>query len=258
MLRPILEKITRRTAFRRSLPASVGGAPIYTSGSAGLKYIFEPIDRIDPVLCALAAEFVAPGHVVWDVGANVGLFAFAAAHLAGPAGKVVGIEADMWLVQLLRRSASIQPPSSAPVSIVPAAIAGACGLRTFDIATRSRASNSLAGYGNSQAGGVAERQTVVSVSLDWLSNQLPAPDVLKIDVEGAELEVLQGAQRLLSAKGPVVLCEVCEKSSIEVTRLLRDAGYRIYDAETPGPRRAEIESASWNTVAIRARANRVA
>jgi len=254
VIRPIIEKIARRSVFRRTLPASVGGAPIYASGSAGLKYLFKSIDRVDPVLCALATEFVMRDHIVWDVGANIGLFSFSAAHLAGTAGKVVAFEADMWLVQLLRRSETIQPASSAKVTIVPVAIAGTCGLRTFDIAARSRASNSLSGYGNSQTGGIVEQQTVVSVSLDWLSDLLPLPDVIKIDVEGAELEVLQGAQRLLSAKGPVILCEVCEASSIEVTRLLRDAGYRIYDGEAPEPRR-ELNAASWNTVAIRDRSS---
>src|SRR5271156_5693911 len=115
MLRSFLERATRRTSFRRSLPTLAGGVQIYVSGSAGLKYLFRPMKSVDPVLCSTAEEFVKKGHVVWDVGANIGLFSFAAAHLAGDKGRVFAFEADVWLVQLLRRSASIQPSTSGAV-----------------------------------------------------------------------------------------------------------------------------------------------
>jgi FkbM family methyltransferase len=252
MLRSFLEKATRRSSFRRALPAYVGGSSIYVSGSAGLKYLFRPMESVDPTLCGLAQEFVAAGHVVWDVGANIGLFSFASAHLAGEGGKVFAFEPDVWLVQLLRHSASIQPPSSAAVKIIPAAVASSCDLRTFNIAVRSRATNSLAGYGHGQTGGIAEQQTVMTVSLDWLAERLPLPDVIKIDVEGAELEVLNGALGLLQEKGPVVLCEVSAEHSGQVADVLTKAGYRIYDGESSADQRQEVIAAPWNTVAIRA------
>src|SRR5262249_37577808 len=147
----------------------------------------------------LAVEFVRPGKVVWDIGANSGIFAFAAANLTGSSGSVVAFEPDTWLVQLLRRSARIQRDAG-PVQVVAAAVAKDCDLRTFNIAQRSRAANFLDGYDtvarSRQTGGVAERHTVVTLTLDWLAERLPAPDVIKIDVEGAELEVLQGGERL--------------------------------------------------------------
>lgn len=250
MIRSLLEKATRRSTFRRTLPAGMGGAPIYVSGSAGLKYLFRPMESIDPGLCALAREFVSAGHTVWDVGANVGLFTFAAAHLAGARGKVIAFEPDVWLVQLLRHSAAIQPPSSAEVQIVPAAVAQSCDLRSFHIAVRSRATNALAGYGH-HTGGVAERQTVVTASLDWLAERLPSPDVVKIDVEGAELEVLRGAIGLMQKKGPIFLCEVSADRAREVTQLLKDLRYRIYDGDSDGGARREVDVAPWSTVAVR-------
>jgi FkbM family methyltransferase len=251
MLRSFLERATRRTSFRRSLPTQIGGTQIYVSGSAGLKYLFRPMKSVDPVLCGMAKEFVKNGHVVWDVGANIGLFSFAAAHLAGRNGRVFAFEADVWLVQLLRRSASIQPSTSGTVQIVPTAVAKACDLREFNIASRSRASNFLAGYGQSQTGGVTERQAVVAVSLDWLADRLPAPDVLKIDVEGAELEVLEGGSNLLKRACPVIICEVCSERSEEVTDLLKRLGYRIYDGDVRPNERREVARATWNTIAIR-------
>jgi FkbM family methyltransferase len=250
-IRSLVERATRRAYFRRSLPKSLGGAQFYASASGGLKYLFRPIESVDPGLCRLAREFVKQGHVVWDVGANVGLFSFAAAHLAGEAGKVFSFDADTWLVQLLRRSASIQPSTSASVQIVPAAVAESCDVRTFNIAVRSRAANSLQGYGQSQTGGIAEQQTVISVSIDWLSERLPPPDVVKIDVEGAELEVLRGGIELLRSRYPVILCEVSAQSSSEVTSLLKGIGYRIFDGEAIAADRHELTTAPWNTVAIR-------
>jgi len=205
---------------------------------------------IDPALCSLAREFIVRGNTVWDVGANIGLFSFAAAHLAGESGKVFAFEPDAWLVQLLRRSASIQPRSSASVQIVPAAVADSCDLRTFNIAVRSRATNALAGYGH-HTGGIAEQQTVMTVSLDWLAERLPIPDVVKIDVEGAELEVLRGAIGLMEKRGPILLCEVSADRSLEVTQLLRDQHYRIYDGELSGGARQEVAVAPWSTVAVR-------
>ncbi|MGO9934970.1 MAG: FkbM family methyltransferase [Steroidobacteraceae bacterium] len=207
---------------------------------------------VDPVLCRLAREYIQPGHVVWDVGANVGLFSFAAAFIAGKTGKVYAFDADIWLIEMLRRSASIQPQASAAVEVVSVAIAERCDLRTFNIAVRSRASNSLQGYGQSQTGGIAEQQLVMCVSLDWLRARLPPPDVIKIDVEGAELEVLRGSVDLLRGEGPIVLCEVCEESSPGVTDLLKNCGYKIYDGEAISSDRQELPRAPWNTIAIRA------
>lgn len=250
MFRRWAERVTRQSSFCRRLPSEFGKAPIYVSPGAGLRYLFRPMAQIDKPLFSLASRFVQPGDTVWDVGANVGLFSFSAAHRAGPSGQVIAFEPDAWLLQLLRRSASLQPQHSAPVQIVPAAVASACDLRHFNIARRSRATNFLSGYGSTQTGGVSERHTVVALSLDWLAPRLPRPDVVKIDVEGAELEVLQGALELLNDVRPLLLCEVCGERSAEVTALLRAYGYRLYDGESTVDAPCEVDAAPWSTIAI--------
>ena len=115
MLRRLTERLTRDWTLRRQLPQEFGSAPILVTPSAGLRYLARSMNDVDPVLMNLVKEFVRPGSVVWDIGANVGLFTFAAASLAGPEGQVMAMEPDAWLVQLLRRSAKLQPPGSAPV-----------------------------------------------------------------------------------------------------------------------------------------------
>lgn len=210
------------------------------------------MEAVDPELSALAVEFVRAGDVVWDVGANVGLFTFSAAHLAGPKGQVVALEPDVWLVQLLRRSAAIQSAQSAQVRIVSAAVANSCDLREFSIARRSRAANFLTGYDSTQTGGVSEKQTTVCLTLDWLSHRLPIPGIVKIDVEGAEFEVLEGAVGLLESHHPIILCEVSSESSRKVTELLKDHRYQIYDAQVPCNHRHALDLAPWSTIATAA------
>ena len=71
------------------------------------------------------------------------------------------------------------------------------------------------------------------MTLDWLLESQPAPRVVKIDVEGAELEVLNGGRRLFETVRPVVLCEVIPSSERAVTRFLESRDYQIFDGETP-------------------------
>lgn len=75
--------------------------------------------------------------------------------------------------------------------------------------------------------------------------------MLKIDVEGAELEVLNGAATLLRTVRPVIHIEVGATSRDPVARLLHGAGYDLFDAETEPERRRALETAAWNTIAVR-------
>jgi FkbM family methyltransferase len=207
------------------------------------------LGAVDPFLLGMAARLVKPGMTVWDVGANVGLFTFAAAFAAGPAGRVLAVEADDWLAELLRRSARTAPPAYAPVEVLAAAVSDVPGPVEFFIARRGRAGNHLGSVpGSTQTGGTREVRRVDAVTLDGLLDRSPAPQVLKIDTEGAELLCLRGAGRLLREVRPVLLCEVGDDNAAAVGRLLREHGYTLFDAERPdGP---PVERPAWNTLAI--------
>jgi FkbM family methyltransferase len=188
--------------------------------------------------------------VVWDLGANVGLFSFAAAGLSGPSGRILAIEPDTWLVSLLRRSATANSSRIARVDVLPVAVSDSVDVKRFHIARRGRAANYLDGFGLTDAGGSREEQLVPTVTLDWLLERFPPPAVLKIDVEGAEPCVLRGGRRMLSEARPVVLCEVAAGNENFVTACLRGHGYDLFDACCPLGQRQSLGVAVWNTLAV--------
>jgi FkbM family methyltransferase len=150
IVRHTLERLTRRLIFQRRLPAAFGNAVLYVSPAAGLRFLFSSMASIDPPLLMAAHKLVRAGDVIWDIGANIGLFSLAAAVCAGDRGEVIAFEPDVWLVQLLRRTSAVQPAAHARITVVPAAVASEISLRRFAIALRSRASNALVGYGSTQ------------------------------------------------------------------------------------------------------------
>lgn len=251
ILRTIIERASRGVVITRRLPKRVGGAAIYVSPDASLKLWKRDLEKADSALFDWAEEFVKKGDVVWDIGANVGLFAFAAANRAGPNGHVLAVEADLMLASILRRSARRLSSVNAPVDVLHAAAGDKLGVAKFVIARRGRSTNHLEiAEGSTQTGGVRETETVVMITLDWLLDRLPPPNVVKVDVESAEHYVLQGARRLLSETQPTILCEVASANQKIVGDSLRSNGYRLIDLDVAKGERKTLELPSFNTLAI--------
>ena len=229
MLRRIAERLSRGVVLRRRLPRPFQGLPIYVTPEAGLRY-WGAMDNVDPLLYGMAQELVKPGSVVWDVGANVGLFSFCAAVLAGREGVVLAIEPDLWLAQLIWRSARSLRANDAPCAEVK--------MLCVSVSDTNRVSELE----------IAQSPTV---TLDSLLDFFPPPSVLKIDVETHEGSVLAGATRLLKEYRPTIWCEVSQENSKQLTQLFLNAGYELYgDESQPHPR---CDYAWFNTLAIPAR-----
>lgn len=251
MLRNLAERWSRGRIVRRRLPAEHGGHALFVSPDAALRLWRRDLGAMDPLLLRLAAELTRPGDTVWDIGANVGLFAFAAAFAAGRAGRVVAVEADDWLAALVRRSAASAGSAYAPVDVLAAAVADRAGVLDLHIASRGRAGNHLGLVaGSTQTGGSREARKVPAVTLDGLLDAFPPPRVLKIDVEGAEALCLRGAGRLLAEVRPVLLCEVAEENAAEVGARLRDHRYALHDAAAPPGSRPFLQAPVWSTLAV--------
>lgn len=248
-LRRLAEKATHRLIFRRRLPPPYQRIRLFVSSEAGLRYLHPQLRGLDPTLLRLVTELVKPGYTVWDVGANVGLFAFTAASQTGARGHIIAVEADAWNVRLLRKSLALNGANLAPIDIVPAAVSDLNGLARFHIAARSRATNYLQGAGSTQTGGIRETQIVPTVTLDHLLNHFPVPDLLKIDVEGAEVLALTGATEVLRQR-PAIVCEVATENADAVRKILQPHGYRFYDAELANNSRTALARPPYSTIAL--------
>lgn len=220
LIRPIVERLARGRIIWRRLK---NGRAIALSPDSQLKYLGW---SIDPDLDALARTHVSEGASVWDIGANCGTFAFS----CDQAAKRVAIEPDPFLCGLIAMSAE---RNGLGVTCYQAAVGDRSGTARLAIAKRGRASNHLAEIaGSTQTGGNREFLDVRLMTLDELLDVEGRPDFIKIDVEGAEVLVLQGASRLLIAK-PTIYVEVFGDNADACRAILADAGYDI------------IEGANW-------------
>lgn len=232
MIRRIFRGFSRDFVLQRQLPAEFDSVPMLVSPESALTYWKPDLTAVDPFLLAMARELVRPGMVVWDIGANVGLFAFAAAALGA---QVLAVEGDTWLASLLHRSVLL---NRLPVTVLPAAVSETTGIGRMQMSDRGRACNWLSGAGTSG-------QAVITVTLDWLLEHFPAPQVIKIDIEGKEYAALQGARKVVDLK-PKILCEVTQNREL-IGRLLREAGYKMYAARRK--ERTPLENPSVDTLA---------
>ncbi len=229
ILRTIAERASRNISFKTHLPARFGRRPIYVSPANQLA-IWKPGNaKFQDFLLGFVDRFVTSDMVVWDVGANMGMFLLPAAHRAR---QVVGFEPDAFNQLLLNRTRMANPDLA--IDIVPTAVADQVGIAQFDIAVRGRSSSALTAVNSgSQTGGVRQSTNVVTLSLDWALDHFPAPDFVKIDAENAEGAILRGAARLLRDVRPVMAVEVSRPSSPECEALFAANDYAVFSAYEP-------------------------
>lgn len=252
MIRNMAEKVSRGVSFWRRLPEEFGRVKMRVSPeSGGLRYWKFNLRGVDSHLLDFVSEVVRPGMSAWDIGANLGLFSFSAAAKAGTSGQVVAVEPDVDNQKLLLRTIRANRGNIADVSVLGVAVAKPpTRFANFEISDRSRASNKLAGFGNSQFGGTAETRAVVIVTLDEMLQGFRPPDVVKMDVEGAEVDALLGGPKLIHEVRPIFTIEVGGENCDAVTKILLDAGYLLFDGEKPKAQRKPIAIATWNTIAV--------
>ncbi|MFI4862288.1 MAG: FkbM family methyltransferase [Phycisphaerales bacterium JB063] len=230
-LRTLAERLSRGRTFRRKIVVSGKACPIVVSPDAQLKYLKPGSGVFDQDLVRIAEQQLTADSVVWDIGANVGVFTFAADSVAHR-GTVISVEADIWLANILRRTARFKAYEGIDLRILPAAVSDQTGVAVFTVASRGRASNALeAAGGRSQMGGVREKQYVPTTTFDAMLASFPPPDFVKIDIEGAEVMAIRGGEKLLSEVRPVFYIEVGKSVSDTMLSTFRAARYAAFDPE---------------------------
>jgi FkbM family methyltransferase len=142
---------------------------------------------------AVLSELVKPGMTVVDVGANVGLYSLLFAQLVGPKGRVVSFEPDPDIFPLLRENCAAN--GAAHVEVHPLALGSQADRLMLHRVPLNSGDNHL----GSRGGTLFDRLVEVEVSsLDALMPEL-RPHFIKVDVQGWELSVLRGMEKIVRA-----------------------------------------------------------
>ena len=150
------------------------------------------------------AQHLKTGDVFYDIGANVGFFSIIAAKLVG-GGKVYAFEPGSENAKSIRHNAELNDFKQ--IEVIEKAVSNTSGTGEFLLAKYS------GGHALATADAppdLAGKVTVDLVSIDDLiaSEQIEPPNFVKIDVEGAELDVLKGMTQTIKTYQPTVIYEV--------------------------------------------------
>lgn len=190
--------------------------------------------RFVPGKAVCLPQLLRAGETVWDIGAHCGYTTLIESKAVGAGGRVVAFEPNPRNRHLL--GLHLKWNQAANVTVLPYAISGADGELSFGWEGDQRASSI-----SSHLGGMGWKVPVRHIDGLIASGEAPAPTVLKIDVEGAELELLRGAARLL-ARAPDLLI-ILSTHTVELhdacSALLRAAGFPIIETSAVALARAE-------------------
>jgi len=171
----------------------------------------------EPFKTAAYLQNLHEGDVVYDVGAHVGYYAAIAATLVGKRGQVFAFEPRPLNIIYLKRHIQVNQMSN--VQVIEACVGDKSRQCRFETRTGT-------GTGHiSEQGDI----TVDMVCLDELfsEGELPKPNFIKIDVEGGEVLVLEGARRVIQESQPIILVATHSDSKHKfVTDFLDSFGYK--------------------------------
>jgi len=200
---------------------------------AGFKWLLDPRQTIDgsiisnsvwePRSTAIFNRFVKPGDTVVDVGANIGWYTLLASRLVGPTGRVLAFEPTE-AMNLLRKHLKMN---------------GIRNVGTYRVALGATEGVVKEALNYSWPPTLSDRKVPVAPveSLDDL--KFERLDFLKLDTDGYEADILQGAQETLVRLKPKLLVEICEYTLRRVAGI-RDENQDPYLARTMLEKLSEI------------------
>jgi FkbM family methyltransferase len=199
-------KLVASIVLRQKLPTYFHGQLIWLSKSCWSSVH----SRYEPYMADAIKAHLPRGGTFWDVGANIGLISLFASKIAGPDGHVLSFEPSPDVLALLRRNTE----GKKNIKVLPYGIGNADTLKSFAAQGTPTAASFVedvtAINRRFQPDQPIEQVTVTMRKLDTLLDAAlsPAPSLVKIDIEGFELEALRGADRLLSSIRPKLLMEI--------------------------------------------------
>jgi FkbM family methyltransferase len=166
-------------------------------------------------------QLVGPDQVVVEVGANIGAHTVHLAKLVGPRGMVIAFEPQRIIFQLLCANVALNELFNVRTYHAAAGQQpGALKVPPLDYAAANN-------FGGLSLGHAAQGENVPVMTLDQLV--LPSLRLLKIDVEGMEIDVLSGARQLIAKHRPILYVEDDRRPNSErLISLIEDMGYSMW------------------------------
>ena len=194
------------------LPKDQTWITVRSGAGAGLRLVIDPSAEkaywsglFEGRVQAAVTQVLAPGAVLWDVGAHIGFIAAIAARAVGPTGHVVAFEPLPQNVDRLRQT--VEANALRNVTIREVAVSSSVGTSTFYV----HSSSFMGGLTPTDG---APRIDVPTTTLDAELRRWRPPEVVKIDVEGHEQEVIAGGQRLFSEVRPLLIIELLTDQAV--------------------------------------------
>ena len=177
-------------------------------------------------------RIVDPGMTIYDVGANIGYYAIMESKLVGNNGRIIAIEPSPDNVTLLQKNLSLNSINN--VEVITGAVSDRIGKASFHLSHQSNL-NTFHAVGSGLKHLSGQSIDVETQTISALSNSFGPPDLIRMDVEGHEVAVLDGAlEDIRSGKiRPLVIFETHlsrynpENDMAATLRALFDLGYRV-------------------------------
>lgn len=198
----------------RSTPAKISHGPMRGLLFIGGETAGYSLGASEPAVQRAMEAHLKPGDVFYDIGANVGFLSLLGAKLVGPKGHVYCFEPLPSILPLLARN--LDQNGFSNYDIIEAAVSDRSG--TASLATDR---------GELRAMLTPNMASTIDVSLVTLDKlDLPAAALIKIDVEGAETQVLRGMTRVMREHRPALIIEIHDGQGSSVEAILSKAHYR--------------------------------
>lgn len=177
-------------------------------------------------------RYIKSSDVFYDVGANYGFYSQLVAKLG--AKRVFAFEPNTLVLPILKQNAL-----SRTITVIPKAVSDASERKTFHVQINGSANSTLNGNVLGYQGGNFREINIDAMTLDAFIQSHQVPTIIKIDIEGAELLALKGANHLIKRYKPVFTLEVWsgEKGilfSMPAVLYLLDAKYKPFTIDESG------------------------
>lgn len=186
------------------------------------------VGDIDRKISAIFDRVVQPGDTVIDGGANVGVTTLRLARLVGPAGSIHAFEPNPELVRILTETITRNALES--IVLHPVALAEKPGRLVLSVPKGNAGMGSIVGGRNDSCVAVHD---IEAAALDSLADRISRVRLIKLDVEGAEVAALKGAEGLIARDRPVIIFELNDlharhAQAAEIAALLEPQGYSFF------------------------------